>query len=68
MKLTSELKEQIDKMSHYEMCYKWRFSASGDSMFEGETGEYFEKRLFEHHGGFTPAISKSLGWGNAEEI
>ncbi len=60
--LTPELKAQIDAMTHYDMCSKWRFAKVGDPLLAGETGEYFKKRLFEHWGGFTPAISKALGW------
>mgnify|MGYP001571895818 CR=1 FL=1 len=59
---TTELKEEIDAMTHYEMARLWRFSPSGNPMFEGDVGEYFKDRLFKHFGGFTPGISKSLGW------
>ncbi|MBN2591618.1 MAG: hypothetical protein JXA96_17260 [Sedimentisphaerales bacterium] len=61
--LTEERKKQIDPMSHYEMCHTWRFAKIGFWMVSGECGEYFKKRLFEDLGGFTPEISKSLGWG-----
>ena len=60
--MTPEQKNKIDSMSHYELCRRWRFSASGDPLFQGECGEYFKKKLFEEHGGFTPEISKSLGF------
>ena len=59
-----ERKKQIDEMSHYEMCSMWRFAATGTWQIMGECGEYFKKRLFEHFGGFTPEISKSLGHGS----
>ena len=59
--LTEERKAAIDAMSHYSMCSKWRFAKSGDWMIMGECGDYFKKRLFDHFGGFTPEISKSLG-------
>ena len=60
--LTPELKEQIDSMSHYDMCSTWRFASSGNPLIMGEAGEYFKERLFKHFGGFTPEISKSLSW------
>jgi len=60
--LTPELKAQIDSMNHYDLCRTWRFSPSGGNLLSGETGQYFKKRLFEHFGGFTPEISKRLGW------
>ena len=58
--LTDELKSKIDTMSHYELCSIWRFASSGNPLIMGETGKYFQERLFKHFGGFTPEISKSL--------
>ena len=49
-------------MTHYQLCYIWRFSKVGDPLLQGDTGQYFKERLFEHFGGFTPEISKHLGW------
>jgi len=60
--MDEKLKEEIDNLSHYEMCQIWRFSKSGNPYLSGEVGQYFKDRLFEHFGGFTPEISKSLGW------
>lgn len=60
--LKPELKEQIDKMTHYQMCSIWRFAKSGSPYITGNMGEYFKERLFTHFGGFTPEISKDLGW------
>jgi hypothetical protein len=59
--MTPEQKQQIDAMSQYGLCRHWRYAACGDPLLQGECGEYFEKRLKEK-GGFTPEISKSLGW------
>lgn len=59
---TKKLKEKIDKMSHYEMCSIWRFSPNGNPLLMGEVGDYFKEKLFKHYGGFTPGISKKLGW------
>jgi hypothetical protein len=60
--LTPEIKIRIDSMSHYEMCSIWRFAKSGNPLIMGATGAYFKDRLFIHFGGFTPEISKDLGW------
>jgi hypothetical protein len=60
--LTPELKKQIDNMEQYEMCSIWRFAKPGNMWTTGEVGEYFKKVLFEVKGGFTPEISKDLGW------
>ena len=57
-----KLKATIDNLSHYEMCKIWRFAKSGNPYTLGEVGQYFKDRLFKHFGGFTPEISKSLGW------
>ena len=61
------MKEDIDKMSHYEMCRMWRFSPSDElhPYFDrtNPISEYFYNRLFNYFGGFTPEISKQLGWG-----
>jgi len=57
-------KQQIAAMSHYALCRMWRFAGSGNPLLQGELGDYFKDRLFKHFRGFTPEISKSLGWGN----
>lgn len=66
MKTYEEMKQDIDNMSHYEMCSFWRFQPIGvlhpylDNT--NPISKYFVDRLFNHFGGFTPEISKSLGW------
>ena len=60
--MTPEQKQQIDNMSHYQLCALWRFAKDGDPLLQGEAGDHVKKRLFEELGGFTPEISKSLGW------
>ena len=47
-------------MSHYDLCWRWRFSKVGDPFFQGEVGDYFSAKLKEK-GGFTPEISKQIG-------
>ena len=58
--MTDEQKKEIDDMSQYGLCERWRFAPVGDPLFAGDTGDYFSKVLKEK-GGFTPEISKSLG-------
>ena len=55
--------DTINKMEHIEMCSLWRFSAPGHPYFDSTLpySKVFKKRLFEHFGGFTSEISKSLG-------
>jgi len=65
IELTPELKSEIDALSQYQLCSIWRFAKLGHKYLlgttEGTVGDYFAKRLNEM-GGFTPEISKSLGW------
>jgi len=55
--------DRINQMEHHDMCSLWRFSPSGHLYFDNTLpyAEVFKKRLFEHFGGFTSEISKSLG-------
>lgn len=59
--MTTEQKKQIDNMSRYELCKLWRFAEVGHPLLQDDTGDYFSKPLKEL-GGFSPEISKSLGW------
>lgn len=56
-------KEDIDKMSQMDMARLWRFAPSDHPYFDSTNGvyEYFEKK-FKEKGGFTPEISKAIGW------
>lgn len=56
---SSEVKTEIDKMSHTELARRWRFGL--DDFWCGESGDYATKR-FQELGGFTPEISKQIGW------
>ena len=60
--LTDEIKSKIDAMDLYDMCRIWRFGGNEYQCTMGAIGVYFKKRLFYDLGGFTPEISKSLGW------
>lgn len=57
----NEAKNIIDNMSHLALCHHWRFAPSGDLLLQGEIGKYFKQKL-DAAGGFTPEISKQLGW------
>lgn len=60
MILDDEAKAKIDAMTRYQLAQKWRFGS--DDFWEGEHGDYASAR-FTELGGFSPEISKSLGWG-----
>ena len=47
MELTEENKKHIDSLSHYDLLEQWRFAPVGDSWFQGETGQYWSKRMSE---------------------
>lgn len=57
--------QEINALTHFEMCRLWRFAPSGHPWFDssGPYAEIFKQRLFGHFNGFTPEISKSLGFG-----
>ena len=58
------LKQQVDELTHEEMCRMWRFNEGSRVYFDStnKISDYFRKRLFEHFHGFTPEISKKIGW------
>lgn len=67
MKLTDEVKSEIDGMTYQRMLAKWRFAAIGHPMFQGESGDYFAKRMNElraQPGGDSEHVrsSKAIGW------
>ncbi len=57
--------ERIEKMDQFTMCRIWRFAPESSWIYlrsDLPTGSAFVERLFKHFGGFTPEISKELGW------
>jgi len=60
--MTENEKQRIDDMTQEEMARLWRFAPVGHPLFQGDTGDYFKGVFFGKKGGFTPAISKNLGW------
>ena len=56
-------KKCIPTMTQEEMARLWRFAPSGHPVFDAKYPlfEMFEKR-FKELGGFTPEISKKIGW------
>ena len=64
MDLTEQNKATIDAMSYEKLLSRWRFAPSGDPWFQGETGEYWSKRMKElrEQGVDHVGASKRLGW------
>lgn len=59
--MTEQQKAQIDAMDRTGMARYWRFAPLGASLLQGDAGDYFQKR-FAELGGFSPEISKEIGW------
>jgi hypothetical protein len=59
--MTDAQRDQIDKMSHLEMCRAWRFGRHNDPLITGIAGDYLCRRI-QAGGGFTPDISRQIGW------
>ena len=58
-----EWKDKIDAMDRIEMCRLWRFSPAGHPLFVDDSPiyQYFQAK-FNSLGGFSPKISKAIGW------
>jgi hypothetical protein len=55
-----EMKAFVDTLTREELAYLWRFSPVGSTFWQNN--EYAVER-FMTLGGFSPEISKRIGWG-----
>lgn len=64
MDLTEGNKKDIDGKSYEQLLVYWRFAPAGDPWFQGETGEYWAKRMRElkESGIDHVGASKRVGW------
>ena len=64
MNLTPENKAHIDSLSYEQLLSRWRFAPLGDPWFQGETGDYWSKRMKElrEAGADHAQASKKIGW------
>lgn len=65
MKLTEQVKAQIDAMNYEQLLRRWRFAPIGDPIFQGESGKYFADVMFRKKADpNTDAVraSKNVGW------
>lgn len=66
MKLSDALKQEINGMSYHAMLSRWRHSPVGDLLFQGESGDYFEKVMAEKKAALSHdeqvRTSKEIGW------
>jgi len=60
------MKKWIDAASYEALLSRWRFAPAGDSIFQGETGKYYQKVMAEKKqqvgGAGHVAASKAIGW------
>jgi len=60
------MKKWIDDSSYETLLDRWRFSPSGDPIFQGEMGDYYKKVMFEKRDALPPGeaanCSKRIGW------
>lgn len=65
MDLTPENQAYIDALPVYDLLFKVRFTPVGDEWFQGETGDYWMKRLMvvrtKDDAAYVRA-SKDMGW------
>lgn len=61
---TNALLREVEQMSYEEMARKWRCAPLGGSPYfqTGPVYDAFAAR-FASFGGWTPVISKRIGWG-----
>ncbi len=65
MELTPENKTYIDSLNYESLLSHNRFAPIGDKWFQGETGDYWLKRMSELKNSGTVdhvGISKKIGW------
>ena len=57
--------EIINSMSRVAIAHLWRFAPPGHPYFDNTKPFYpILKKRFEELGGFSPEISKEIGWGD----
>lgn len=61
-----EDKVWMDNASYAELLRRWRFAPAGDPIFQGDTGEYYQKVMSEKKNALSHEeqvqTSKNLGW------
>lgn len=64
--MTDEQKKWIDNASYSELLRRWRFAPVGDQMFQGDTGDYYDKVMQKKKADIgsqlAVQISKDIGW------
>lgn len=59
---TGKTLAEVEAMTHEDLCRYWRFAKAGSLQRGDVVSDRLTERLFREYGGFTPAISKKIGW------
>jgi hypothetical protein len=67
MELTEKVRAAIDAKTYEQLLSGWRFAPVGDAWFQGESGDYWAKRMAELRAAANGdakhvSASKSIGW------
>ena len=63
--MNEQTKSWIDGATYEQLLSKWRYAAMGDPCFQGDTGEYYSKIMFEKKQTVDHVqASKNVGWGS----
>jgi hypothetical protein len=54
---------RINTMTHEQMAHAWRYAPTGDAQFRSGLVYDAWKARFDAFGGWTPEVSKQIGWG-----
>lgn len=63
--MTAQQKEWIDSASYTQLLSRWRTAPSGDSIFQGDSGQYYSETMKKKREEVGPAAhtaaSKAIG-------
>ena len=54
--------EEVEQMTRLELCRLWRFARAGEFWERGNPISEAAKKRLDTLGGFSPEISKQIGW------
>ncbi len=69
--MSTEQKKWIDGASYEQLLRRWRFASAGDSIFHGEIGTYYYRKLREKRAEVGAVehtrLSNVIGWEDEGE-
>lgn len=64
--MTADQKGWIDSSPYKILLWRWRYGIVGDTIFQGESGEYYSKVMADRRALLGPEVhtqaSKEIGW------